>query len=109
MAVPRREGARLDGVGVGRVKLGDWRDRRRARGPRWPRRHLEEPGQAPGARQRASDGAGLDGEANRPLASPNATEEEAPRNLKHDVLQGLIVIGVLMLALWAVAAFFQMP
>jgi len=29
--------------------------------------------------------------------------------LKHHVLQGLIVIGVLMLALWAVAVFFQMP
>jgi hypothetical protein len=29
--------------------------------------------------------------------------------LKHDILQGLIVIGVLMLALWAVAMFFDMP
>ena len=90
------------------MKLGDWRDRRRARVPREPLRHLEEPGQAPGARHRASDGAALDGEANRPLASSNATEE-TPRNLKNDVLQGLIVVGLLMLVLWAVALFFEMP
>jgi hypothetical protein len=109
LAVPRHQGARLDGVGVGPVKLGDWRDRRRARGPRGPRRNLQEPGQAPGAGQRASDGVGLDGKANRPLASSNATEEETPRNLKDDVLQGLIVIGLLMLVLWAVALFFQWP